>query len=207
MYRVLALGGTADGVHLVDDGELAAMGAVASATLGRRDDARTDALGARLREVRRQFGATNPATATAWSSRRRRSVTSGMGGSIGFADPRARLSFGYTMNRQGMAVGLDDRAQSLIDATYAALGYRRSPRGGSWFPRSRSRRALQSAASARPRAAASAGTTRLASSIRSADRRAPSSARRTISYVNVENVVYAPQKPVPRIVFGVDGKA
>jgi len=43
------------------------------------------------------------------------------------------MSFGYTMNRQGMAVGLDSRAQSLIDATYRALGYRRSPRGGSWF--------------------------------------------------------------------------
>jgi hypothetical protein len=55
-----------------------------------------------------------------------------MGGSIGFADPRARLSFGYTMNRQGIGVGLDARGQSLIDATYSALGYRRS-RGGSWF--------------------------------------------------------------------------
>jgi hypothetical protein len=36
------------------------------------------------------------------------------------------------MNRQGLAVGLDDRAQSLIDATYRALGYRRGARG-SWY--------------------------------------------------------------------------
>ena len=57
----------------------------------------------------------------------------GMGGSMGFADPSAYLSFGYTMNRQGMTTGLDARAQSLIDATYRALGYVRGDRG-SWRP-------------------------------------------------------------------------
>ena len=53
----------------------------------------------------------------------------GMGGSIGFADPRAHMSFGYTMNRQGMSVGLDTRGQSLVDATYRALGYHAPVRG------------------------------------------------------------------------------
>jgi CubicO group peptidase (beta-lactamase class C family) len=57
----------------------------------------------------------------------------GMGGSIGFADPRAALSFGYTMNRQGMSVGLDPRGQALVDAAYEALGYQRPARGGSWL--------------------------------------------------------------------------
>jgi len=57
----------------------------------------------------------------------------GMGGSLGFADPVARLSFGYTMNRQGMTVGLDARGQALVDATYRALGYEGPARGGSWF--------------------------------------------------------------------------
>src|SRR5262249_37861941 len=33
----------------------------------------------------------------------------GMGGSLGFVDPAVRLSFGYTMNRQGLSVGLDAR--------------------------------------------------------------------------------------------------
>jgi CubicO group peptidase (beta-lactamase class C family) len=56
----------------------------------------------------------------------------GMGGSLGFADQIARLSFGYTMNRQGMTVGLDARGQSLVDATYGALGYELPTRGGSW---------------------------------------------------------------------------
>ncbi|HVJ95687.1 MAG TPA: serine hydrolase domain-containing protein [Acidimicrobiia bacterium] len=58
----------------------------------------------------------------------------GMGGSLGFCDPRARLSFGYTMNRQGLTVGIDERGQSLVDAVYSTLDYRRPGRGGSWFP-------------------------------------------------------------------------
>jgi CubicO group peptidase (beta-lactamase class C family) len=45
----------------------------------------------------------------------------GMGGSIGFADAQARLSFGYVMNKQGRGVGLNDRAHSLIEATYECL--------------------------------------------------------------------------------------
>jgi len=56
----------------------------------------------------------------------------GFGGSIGFADPRARLSFGYVMTRQGPGTGLDDRGQALVDATYATLGYRRPDSGGIW---------------------------------------------------------------------------
>lgn len=47
----------------------------------------------------------------------------GFGGSVGFADPQAKLSFGYTMNRMGPGTGLNDRGQSLVDATYKALGY------------------------------------------------------------------------------------
>lgn len=47
---------------------------------------------------------------------------SGLGGSIGFADPRARMSFGYAMNKHGAGVGLNDRGQSLIDAAYRSLG-------------------------------------------------------------------------------------
>lgn len=47
----------------------------------------------------------------------------GFGGSVGFADPQAGLSFGYTMNRMGPGTGVNERGQSLIDATYQALGY------------------------------------------------------------------------------------
>ena len=48
----------------------------------------------------------------------------GMGGSLGFADPAARLSFGYTMNKQGRGVLLNERGQALVDAVYRSLGYR-----------------------------------------------------------------------------------
>jgi CubicO group peptidase (beta-lactamase class C family) len=57
----------------------------------------------------------------------------GNGGSLGFADPGARLSFGYTMNKLGMCVGLEARGQALVDATYRALGYRQPRNGGIWF--------------------------------------------------------------------------
>lgn len=56
----------------------------------------------------------------------------GMGGSIGFADPTCRLSFGYAMNQHGMGTMLNARGQALVDATYQALGYRtRAP--GAWI--------------------------------------------------------------------------
>ncbi len=45
----------------------------------------------------------------------------GMGGSIGFADPANGMSFGYTMNRMGAGILLNQRGQSLVDAAYAAL--------------------------------------------------------------------------------------
>ena len=56
---------------------------------------------------------------------------SGFGGSIGFVDPRAGLAFGYVMNKQGQGTLLNPRGQSLIDATYRALGYREV--GGNWI--------------------------------------------------------------------------
>ncbi|MGE0660582.1 MAG: serine hydrolase domain-containing protein [Reyranellaceae bacterium] len=48
----------------------------------------------------------------------------GAGGSIGFADPACRMSFGYSMNRMGAGLLLNPRGQSLVDAAYRCLGYR-----------------------------------------------------------------------------------
>ena len=45
----------------------------------------------------------------------------GAGGSVGFADPEARLGFGYVMNRMGSSILLDPRAVTMIDAVYASL--------------------------------------------------------------------------------------
>jgi CubicO group peptidase (beta-lactamase class C family) len=55
----------------------------------------------------------------------------GMGGSVGFADPAAGLSFGYTMNRMGAGILLNQRGQSLVDAAYESLGYS-SNASGAW---------------------------------------------------------------------------
>ncbi len=55
--------------------------------------------------------------------------TPGFGGSLGFADGEAKLSFGYVMNRMGGGVGLNERGQGLVDAAYRAVGYRTSEPG------------------------------------------------------------------------------
>ncbi|HTO07622.1 MAG TPA: serine hydrolase domain-containing protein [Myxococcota bacterium] len=44
----------------------------------------------------------------------------GAGGSLGFADPAARVGFGYVTNRMGSSLTVDPRASALIDAFYAA---------------------------------------------------------------------------------------
>jgi CubicO group peptidase (beta-lactamase class C family) len=55
----------------------------------------------------------------------------GAGGSLGFADPAAGLSFGYTMNRMGPGLLMNERGQALIDAAYLSLGYKNKD-GGVW---------------------------------------------------------------------------
>jgi len=42
----------------------------------------------------------------------------GAGGSLGFADPAAGLSFGYTMNRMGAGLLMNERGQALVDDPY-----------------------------------------------------------------------------------------
>jgi CubicO group peptidase (beta-lactamase class C family) len=55
----------------------------------------------------------------------------GAGGSLGFADPAAGLSFGYTMNRMGPGLLMNERGQALVDAAYQSLGYKNKD-GGVW---------------------------------------------------------------------------
>ncbi|HXG10979.1 MAG TPA: serine hydrolase domain-containing protein [Gemmataceae bacterium] len=121
MYAPLALGGAIRGVRLVDEETLQQMAAVSSASavdavlltgmrfaLGfvKSTDNRRAAPGARDSMILSEEAFGHP----------------GMGGSLGFADPQARLSFGYTMNKQGQGVLLNERGQSLVDAVYRALG-------------------------------------------------------------------------------------
>jgi CubicO group peptidase (beta-lactamase class C family) len=45
----------------------------------------------------------------------------GAGGSLGFADPEARIGFGYTMNKMGPYILIDPRPRALLEAVYASL--------------------------------------------------------------------------------------
>jgi CubicO group peptidase (beta-lactamase class C family) len=132
MYAPLALGGEYRGIRLVEDDGLFQMGAVSSAlgvdavlliglriALGfwKSSDNRKGHTGAQDSMILSEEAFGHP----------------GMGGSLGFADPRARMAFGYTMNKQGRGVCLNERGQSLVDAAYRSLGYR-DTRLGSWRP-------------------------------------------------------------------------
>jgi CubicO group peptidase (beta-lactamase class C family) len=46
----------------------------------------------------------------------------GMGGSLGFADPEARVGFGYVMNLTGSSILINERPAALISALYECLG-------------------------------------------------------------------------------------
>lgn len=120
LYAPLSRDGSVDGVRLINPPALAAMGRIRSAsdidvtlrvpttfTLGFSNCWGDRRLGAGEHVIigHDAFG------------------TPGMGGSIGFADRQARMSFGYVMNQHGSGVGLNDRGQSLIDAAYRSLGF------------------------------------------------------------------------------------
>lgn len=129
MYAPLANGGSLKGVDLVGADTLARMGRVAMAT---HDDATLlipsrFALGFMKSMDNRALGV--PDASAVLSDAAFGHV--GMGGSIGFADPEAAMSFGYNMNRMGVGILLNDRGQSLIDAAYRSLGYR-SNASGCW---------------------------------------------------------------------------
>ncbi|MGW6933267.1 serine hydrolase domain-containing protein [Lentzea sp. NPDC054927] len=129
MYRPLALGGTYNGVRLVEESQIpqmsitavsgqdAVVGVPSRFSLGFQKQVNNshlppnDAEGLQMPED--AFGHT------------------GMGGSLGFADPKARISFGYTMNKQGPGLALNSRGQSLVDALYRSLGYHQS--NGTWY--------------------------------------------------------------------------
>jgi CubicO group peptidase (beta-lactamase class C family) len=132
MYRPLALGGSFNGVSLLSPEQIAILGPVSSATS-------VDAV--MMVPTRWSLGFTKtmdnrhlpPADREGLLLTEEAFGHVGMGGSIGFADPRARMSFGYTMNRQGSGLGVNERGQSLIDAAYRALKYRRIGQDGSWY--------------------------------------------------------------------------
>jgi CubicO group peptidase (beta-lactamase class C family) len=130
MYRPLALGGAVDGVRLVDEATLAEAARVASAssvdaTLGIPT---RFALGFMKAMDNRALPGNDSVLISEDAFGH-----AGYGGSVGFADPGARLSFGYSMNKQGNGLGVNQRGHALIDAVYRTLGYHRPERGGIWL--------------------------------------------------------------------------
>ncbi len=129
MYNPLALGGATDSVKLVGPDSIARMSMVASA-------AEVDA--SLLLGTRFSLGFMKSITNRDATGGEDVVIMSeaafghaGMGGSLGFADPSTRMSFGYAMNQQGGTMLLNDRGQSLVDASYRALGFR-SRSAGVW---------------------------------------------------------------------------
>ena len=131
MYAPLACGGSLKGVRLVEPDTLARMSAVSAAsnldqtlllatryTLGywKSTDNRRGRPGSQDSAIVSEEAFGHP----------------GAGGSLGFADPEVKMSFGYTMNKMGQGIMLNERGQSLVDATYLSLGYT-SNKSGRWI--------------------------------------------------------------------------
>ncbi|MEQ8232056.1 MAG: serine hydrolase domain-containing protein [Gammaproteobacteria bacterium] len=131
LYAPLANGGSLGGVTLVGADTLARMGRVSMAS---HDDATLlvpsrFALGyMRSTDNRRVPNTVNSSVILSEPA----FGHVGAGGSLGFADPECRLSFGYAMNRMGTGILLNARGQALVDAAYRALGYRSSA-SGAWI--------------------------------------------------------------------------
>jgi CubicO group peptidase (beta-lactamase class C family) len=113
IYGVLARGGDQDGVHLLD-----------AKSIARCHDEQSYGQDLVL-HVRTRFGLgfmlSQDAPDTKFGPNPRGFGHPGAGGHLGFADPDARIGFGYVVNRMGPHILLDPRAVALIDATYAAL--------------------------------------------------------------------------------------
>ena len=131
MYTPLANGGVHNGVRLVSADHIERMAATSSAT---EEDATL------LMPSRFGLGFMR-----SMDNRHRQSGAmetlilgkngfghAGAGGSIGFADPETKLAMGYTMNRMGAGILLNDRGQSLVDEVYRTLGYR-TDKPGFWI--------------------------------------------------------------------------
>jgi CubicO group peptidase (beta-lactamase class C family) len=116
MYAALSCGGELRGVRLVDHDTLTAMGTVES-----EGPDRVLLMPTRFASG---FGKTmdnRPANSVLLGPNPEAFGHSGAGGSIGMADPVARVAIGYVMNQLGAGILLNERGQSLIDAVYECL--------------------------------------------------------------------------------------
>jgi CubicO group peptidase (beta-lactamase class C family) len=120
MYAPLALGGSFDGVDLVDRDAIADMNRIAAAGWD---------------ESLRIYTRFTCGFYKTWPTQTTLSEDSfghlGSGGAAGFADPSSRMSFGYVPNAMDVLLETG-RAQSVVDAAYRCVGYR-TRASGSWI--------------------------------------------------------------------------
>ena len=110
MYAALALGGELDGVRVVSAG-----------AIDRAIVERSDGVEATL-NVEMRFGLGFQLNRSpVFGPNPRAFGHAGYGGSLGFADPDARLGFGYTPNQYLAGLGDDPRRSTVLRALYDAL--------------------------------------------------------------------------------------
>ncbi len=117
MYAPLACGGRRNGVQLVDQDTLAAMSTVES-----EGDDRVLLIPTRFASGFMKTIDNRPGDSAILGPNPEAFGHAGAGGSIGMADPIARVAIGYVMNQMGAGVLLNERGQALIDAVYECLG-------------------------------------------------------------------------------------
>jgi CubicO group peptidase (beta-lactamase class C family) len=113
LYGAVARGGEIDGVRLLG---AAAIEQFATEVVSGPDKV----IGI---EARRGLGfiLSSPGGRYHWGPNPRAFGHSGAGGSLGFADPDARIGFGYAMNQMASGLSADPRWHGLIDSVYACL--------------------------------------------------------------------------------------
>jgi len=116
VYTPLACGGRINGVELVDRETLRAM-----ATVESEGDDRVLLIPTRFASGFMKSIDNRPADSAVLGPNPEAFGHAGAGGSIGMADPTARVAIGYVMNQMGAGVLLNARGQGLIDAVYASL--------------------------------------------------------------------------------------
>jgi CubicO group peptidase (beta-lactamase class C family) len=112
VYSAMAMGGSELGIT---PQTMAALEAPAVApTRGERD------LVLRM-DIKHSLGFGKPSENLKFGSSGKAFGWAGLGGSFGFADPDAQISFGYVMNRMGYSFTGDARMMSLMKAVYRSI--------------------------------------------------------------------------------------
>lgn len=128
MYAPLANGGIHKGIRIVSEDHIHRMSAVSVATLEDATLLMPSRFG--LGFMRSMDNRHRPSGSMETMVLGRGGFGhAGAGGSVGFADPQEKLSFGYSMNQMGAGILLNQRGQKLVDATYQCLGYRTNAPG------------------------------------------------------------------------------